>query len=50
MKIVVFTGAGVSRESGLLTFRDSEDGLWEGHDVMSVASIQGWWNDPQSRP
>ena len=47
MKIVVFTGAGVSRESGLLTFRDSEDGLWEGHDVMAVASIQGWWNDPQ---
>ena len=47
MKIVVFTGAGVSRESGLLTFRDSEDGLWEGHDVMAVASIQGWWDDPQ---
>jgi NAD-dependent deacetylase len=47
MKVVVFTGAGVSRESGLLTFRDSEDGLWEGHDVMAVASIQGWWNDPQ---
>ncbi len=48
MKIVVFTGAGVSRESGLLTFRDSVDGLWEGHDVMTVASIQGWWNDPQT--
>lgn len=48
MKVVVFTGAGVSRESGLLTFRDSEDGLWEGHDVMQVASIQGWWNDPQT--
>jgi NAD-dependent deacetylase len=48
MKIVVFTGAGVSRESGLLTFRDSEDGLWEGFDVMTVASIQGWWNDPQT--
>lgn len=47
MKIVAFTGAGMSRESGLLTFRDSKDGLWEGHDVMSVASIQGWWRDPQ---
>jgi NAD-dependent deacetylase len=47
MKIVVFTGAGISRESGLKTFRDSEDGLWEGHDVMAVASIQGWWDDPQ---
>jgi len=47
MNIVVFTGAGVSRESGLKTFRDSEDGLWEGHDVEAVASIRGWWKDPQ---
>lgn len=46
MKIVVFTGAGVSRESGLRTFRDSGDGLWEGYDVMQVASIRGWWQDP----
>lgn len=41
MKIVFFTGAGVSRESGVKTFRD-EDGLWEGYDVMEVASTQGW--------
>lgn len=46
MKIVVFTGAGVSRESGLRTFRDSVDGLWEGYDIEEVASIRGWWRDP----
>jgi NAD-dependent deacetylase len=46
MKIVVFSGAGISRESGLKTFRD-HDGLWEGHDVMTVASIRGWWANPQ---
>lgn len=39
--IVVLTGAGMSAESGLKTFRDA-DGLWEGHDVMEVASIEGW--------
>jgi len=40
-KIVVLTGAGVSAESGIATFRDA-NGLWEGHDVMEVASPQGW--------
>lgn len=45
-KIVVLTGAGMSADSGLKTFRDA-DGLWEGHDVMSVASPQGFANDPQ---
>ena len=40
-KIVVLTGAGISAESGIKTFRD-HDGLWENHDVMEVASIQGW--------
>jgi len=40
-KIVVLTGAGVSAESGIKTFRD-DNGLWEGHDVMEVASPQGW--------
>ena len=40
-KIVVLTGAGVSAESGIKTFRDA-DGLWEGHDVMEVATPQGW--------
>jgi NAD-dependent deacetylase len=39
MKIVVFTGAGISRESGLRTFRDSVDGLWEGYDINEVASM-----------
>lgn len=45
-KIVVLTGAGVSAESGIATFRDA-DGLWEGHDVMEVASPQGWSNNPE---
>lgn len=40
-RIVVLTGAGMSAESGIKTFRDA-DGLWEGHDVMEVASPQGW--------
>jgi NAD-dependent deacetylase len=44
-RIVVLTGAGMSQESGLKTFRDA-DGLWEGHDVMQVASPQGWRADP----
>jgi len=44
-KLVVLTGAGISAESGLKTFRDS-NGLWEGHDVMQVASPIGWKNDP----
>jgi len=38
---VVLTGAGISQESGIKTFRDA-DGLWEGHDVMEVASPEGW--------
>jgi len=45
-KIVVLTGAGMSAESGINTFRD-HDGLWEGHDVMTVASPQGWQADPK---
>ena len=44
-KIVVLTGAGVSAESGVSTFRDS-DGLWEKHRVEDVASIEGWYRDP----
>jgi len=40
-KIVVLTGAGISAESGIKTFRDA-DGLWEGHDIMEVASPEGW--------
>ena len=43
-KIVVFTGAGISAESGISTFRDS-DGLWEQYKVEDVATIQAWqWN------
>ncbi len=44
--LVVLSGAGMSAESGLSTFRDS-DGLWAGHDVQEVASIEGWYRDPQ---
>jgi len=46
LKIVVLTGAGISAESGLKTFRDS-NGLWEGHDVMQVASPIGYQNNPE---
>jgi len=44
-KIVVFTGAGVSAESGIATFRAS-DGLWENHRIEDVASPEGWAKDP----
>ena len=44
--IVVLSGAGISAESGLKTFRDS-DGLWNGYDVYEVASPQGWTKNPQ---
>lgn len=44
-KITVLTGAGVSAESGISTFRDS-DGLWENHNVQDVASIEGWYRNP----
>ncbi|MBT0608195.1 SIR2 family NAD-dependent protein deacylase [Aequorivita echinoideorum] len=45
MKIAVLTGAGVSAESGLKTFRDS-NGLWEGHDVTKVATPEGFAENP----
>ena len=46
MKHIVFlTGAGMSAESGINTFRDS-NGLWEQYDVMEVASIEGWYKNP----
>ncbi len=45
-KLVVLTGAGISAESGLKTFRDS-DGLWEGYDVAQVATPGAWENDPE---
>jgi NAD-dependent deacetylase len=45
-KLIVLTGAGISAESGLKTFRDS-DGLWEGYDVNEVATPRGWRKDPE---
>ncbi len=44
-KVVVLTGAGISAESGIKTFRDA-NGLWEGHDVMEVASPEGFIKNP----
>ncbi|MDX6746007.1 NAD-dependent deacylase [Polaribacter sp. PL03] len=45
-KLVILTGAGISAESGINTFRDS-DGLWEGHNVMEVASPKGYSKNPK---
>jgi NAD-dependent deacetylase len=45
-KLVVLTGAGISAESGLKTFRDS-DGLWEGYEVTEVATPGAWKKDPE---
>lgn len=44
-KIVALTGAGISAESGIPTFRDA-DGLWEGHDIMEVATPEAWERNP----
>ena len=45
-KLVVLTGAGISAESGLRTFRDS-DGLWEGYNIEDVATPRAWKRNPQ---
>jgi NAD-dependent deacetylase len=45
MRVVVLTGAGISAESGIQTFRGA-DGLWEGHRIEDVASPQGFHRDP----
>ena len=45
-KLVVLSGAGISAESGIPTFRDS-DGLWEGFDVRQVATPEGWEENPE---
>ena len=45
-KLVVLSGAGISAESGLSTFRDS-GGLWEGYDINKVATPEGWNKDPK---
>ncbi|MBF6608550.1 MAG: NAD-dependent deacylase [Flavobacterium sp.] len=44
--LVILSGAGISAESGIKTFRDA-GGLWEGHDVMEVASFDGWLRNPE---
>jgi NAD-dependent deacetylase len=44
-KLVILTGAGISAESGINTFRET-NGLWEGHDVMQVASPEGYLANP----
>ncbi len=45
-KLVVLTGAGISAESGLRTFRDT-DGLWEGYNIEDVATPRAWYKNPQ---
>ena len=45
-KLVVFTGAGISAESGIKTFRDS-DGLWEEYNIMDVATPEAWTKSPE---
>ena len=45
-RIVVLTGAGISAESGLKTFRDS-DGLWENHPIEQVATFDAWRQNPK---
>lgn len=46
-KILIFTGAGVDKESGIETFRDSNDGLWNNYKIEDVATIDGWRRDRQ---
>ena len=46
-KIVILTGAGISAESGLDTFRD-KNGLWQKHDAMRLSSIEGFEQEPQA--
>ncbi|TCS35899.1 SIR2 family NAD-dependent protein deacylase [Reinekea marinisedimentorum] len=45
-KVVVFTGAGVSAESGIQTFRDA-NGLWHNHNVQDICSLDGWHRNPE---
>ena len=48
MKVVILSGAGISKESGIDTFRDSAgDGLWNNHKIEDVATPKGWAKDPQ---
>ena len=45
-RLVILSGAGMSAESGIRTFRDM-NGLWEEYDVMEVASIEAWYKNPE---
>lgn len=45
-RVAVLTGAGMSAESGLPTFRDVQVGLWEAYDPMELATAEAWWEDP----
>ena len=45
-KLVVFTGAGISKESGIATFREAEEGVWERHDPHELGTLQGFLRDP----
>ncbi|MFM7399509.1 MAG: Sir2 family NAD-dependent protein deacetylase, partial [Bacteroidota bacterium] len=45
-KLIVLTGAGISAESGIKTFRDS-DGLWENHRIEEVATPEAWTKNPE---
>ncbi|MCG7292076.1 NAD-dependent protein deacylase [Corynebacterium afermentans] len=46
--IEVFTGAGMSADSGIATYRDAQTGLWENVDPQDMASIDAWHNDPDT--
>ena len=46
-KIVVFSGAGLDKESGISTFRDAKDGMWNNYKIDEVATPEGWEKDPQ---
>jgi NAD-dependent deacetylase len=46
--LVTFSGAGLSKESGIATFRDCVDGLWHNYKIEEVASQAGWINNPQT--
>ena len=45
--LVILSGAGISKESGIDTFRD-KDGIWTKKDAMQLSSVDGWNNDPQA--
>ncbi|MGV0905711.1 NAD-dependent deacylase [Mycobacterium novum] len=47
MQVAVFSGAGISAESGVPTFRDDEKGLWSQYDPYEVSSIDGWNRQPE---